>query len=50
MSHWIDATITSFRLTKVLMDGDSGLILVYEDTLDKMQIEKARIEQSNTTF
>ena len=39
-----------FRLTKVLMDGGSGLNLIYEDTLHKMEIDKSRIEQSSTTF
>ena len=32
-----------FWLTKVLMDGGSGLNLIYEDTLNKMQMD---IEQS----
>ena len=32
------------------MDGSSGLNLIYEDTLNKMQIDRSRIEQSNTTF
>ena len=40
----------SFRLTKVLMDGGSGLNLIYEDTLHKMEIDRSRIEQSSTTF
>ena len=40
----------SFWLTKVIMDGGSGLNLIYEDMLDKMQMDKSRIEQSNTTF
>ena len=39
-----------FRLTKVLMDGDSGLNLIYQETLNKMEIDKSRIEQSSTTF
>ena len=39
-----------FRLTKDLMDGGSGLNLIYEDTLQKMEIDKSRIKQSNTTF
>ena len=39
-----------FRLTKVLMDGGSGLNLIYEDTLIKMEIDRGRIEQSSTTF
>ena len=32
------------------MDGDSGLNLIYEDTLHKMEIDRSRIMQSNTTF
>ena len=39
-----------FRLTKVLMDGGSGLNLIYEDTLHKMEIDRSRIEKSSTTF
>ena len=39
-----------FRLTKVLMDGGSGLNLLYEETLNKMEIDKSRIEKSSTTF
>jgi len=32
------------------MDGVSGFNLIYEDTLDKMHIDRACIEQSSTTF
>ena len=32
------------------MDGGSGLNLIYETTLNKMEIDKGRIEQSGTTF
>ena len=42
--------IDGFWLTKVLMDGGSGLNLIYEETLSKMEIDKSRIEQSDTTF
>ena len=42
--------VDGFRLTKVLMDGGSGLNLIYEETLRKMEIDKSRIEQSSTTF
>ena len=42
--------VDGFRLTKVLMDGGSGLNLIYEETLSKMAIDKSSIEQSNTTF
>src|SRR5215216_4872281 len=46
----LNPIVDGFRLTKVLMDGGSGLNLIYEDTLDKMQVDRTRIEQSNTTF
>ena len=36
--------VGGFRLTKVLMDGGSGLNLIYEDTLSKMEIDSSRIE------
>ena len=42
--------VDGFWLTKVLMDGGSGLNLIYEETLNKMEIDKSRIEQSGTTF
>ena len=42
--------IDGFQLTKVLMDGGSGLNLIYEETLNKMEIDKSRIEQSSMTF
>ena len=42
--------VDGFRLTKVLMDGGSGLNLIYEETLIKMEIDRSRIEQSSTTF
>ena len=36
--------VDGFRLTKVLMDSESGLNLIYEETLNKMEIDKSRIE------
>ena len=42
--------VDDFRLTKVLMDGGSGLNLIYEETHQKMDIYWSRIERSNTTF
>ena len=42
--------VDGFRLTKVLMDGGSGLNLIYEETLQKMDIDWSRIERSSTTF
>lgn len=46
----LSSIMDGFRLTKVLMDGCSGLNLIYEDTLSKMEIDRSRIEQSSTTF
>src|SRR5215216_2447882 len=46
----LNPIVDGFRLTKVLMDGGSGLNLIYEDTLQKMQMDKSRIEQSGATF
>ena len=46
----LNPIVDDFRLTKVLMDGGSGLNLIYEDTLNKMQVDRTRIEQSSTTF
>ena len=31
--------VDDFRLTKVLMDGGSGLNVIYEETLQKMEID-----------
>ena len=36
--------VDGFRLTKVLMDGGSGLNLIYEEKLNKMEIGWNRIE------
>ena len=46
----LNPIVDGFRLTKVLMDGGRTLNLIYEDTLEKIHINIARIEQSNTTF
>ena len=46
----LNPIVDGFRLTKVLMDGGRGLNLIYEDTLNKMEIYRSRIEQSSTTF
>ena len=42
--------VDGFRLTKVLMDGGSGLNLIYEETLRKMEIDWSLIERSSVTF
>ena len=39
----IDPIIGTKRLTKVLMDGGSGLNIMYAEMLDAMGIDQARI-------
>ena len=46
----LDPIIDEYRLTRVLMDGGSGLNLIYEGTVRRMGIDPSRISQSNTTF
>ena len=46
----LDPIIDGYHLTHVLMDGGSGLNLIYEDTVRRMGIDPSRIKQSNTTF
>ena len=46
----LDPIIDGYRLTRVLMDDDSSLNLIYEDTVRRMRINPSRISQSNTTF
>ena len=46
----LDPIIDGYHLTQVLMDGDSGLNLIYQDTVRKMGIDPTRISHSNTTF
>ena len=46
----LSLVVDGFWLTKVLMDGGSGLNLIYEETLNKMEVDKSRLEQSSMTF
>ena len=39
----VDPIIGTKRLTKVLMDGGSGLNIMYAETLDAMGIDRSRI-------
>ena len=38
------------RLTKVLMDGGSGLNIMYAETLNAMGIDRARIRLTRAPF
>ena len=46
----LDPIINGYHLTRVLMDGGSGLNLIYQDTVRKMGIDPTKISHNNTTF
>ena len=46
----VDHIVGNKRLTKVLMDGGSGLNILYTDTLDAMGIERSRLQPSRAPF
>ena len=46
----LDPIIDGFHLTRVLMDGDNNLNLLYQDTIRKMGIDPSRIKPTKTTF
>ena len=46
----LDPIINGYHLTRVLMDGGSGLNLIYQDTIRKMGIDPTKISHGNTTF
>ena len=46
----VDPIISTKRLTKVLMDGGSGLNIMYVETLDAMGIDRARIRPTRAPF
>ena len=46
----LDPIINGYHFTRVLMDGGSGLNLIYLNTIRKMGIDPTKISHSNTTF
>ena len=46
----VDPIIDTKRLTKVLMDGGSGLNIMYIEMLDAMGIDRARIRPTRAPF
>ena len=46
----LDPIISGLHFTNVLMDGGSGLNLLYQDTIRNMGIDPTKIRHSNTTF
>ena len=46
----VDPVVEGTRLTKVLMDGGSGLHILYAETLKGMGIQMSRLSTSNMSF
>jgi hypothetical protein len=46
----VDPVVSTKRLTKVLMDGGSGLNIMYVETLDAMRIPRSRLRPSGAPF
>ena len=46
----VDPIIGTKWLSKVLMDGDSGLNIMYAETLDAMGISRSRIRPTRAPF
>ena len=46
----VDPIIGPKRLTKVLMDGGSGLNIMYAKTLDEMGIDQTRLRSTRAPF
>ena len=46
----VDPIVGSKRLTKVLMDGGSGLNILYADTFNAMGIDRASLRPSGAPF
>ena len=46
----VDPTVGTKRLTKVLMDGGSGLNIMYIETLDAMGIDQVHIRPTRAPF
>ena len=46
----VDPIVGTKWLTKILMDGGSGLNIMYAKTLDKMGIDRTRVRPTRTPF
>ena len=46
----VDPVVEGTRLTKVLMDGGSGLNILYAETLKGMGIPMSKLSESNMSF
>ena len=46
----VDPVVEGTRLSKVLMDGGSGLNILYAETLKGMSIPMSKLSESNMSF
>ena len=46
----VDLIVGTKRLTKILMDGGSGLNIIYAETLDEMGIDRTRVRPTRARF
>ena len=46
----VDPIVSTKRLTKVLIDGGSGLNIMYVESLDAMGIDRSRIRPTGAHF
>jgi len=48
--HVVDPIIINTKISKVLMDGDNSLNIIYLETLDLLGIERAQLQPSAGSF
>ena len=46
----VDPVVKGTRLTKILMDGGSGMNILYAETLKGMSIPMSRLSESTMSF
>ena len=46
----VDLIVSPKRLTKVLMDGGSGLNIMYAKTLDEMGVDRMNLRPTRASF
>jgi hypothetical protein len=46
----VTAIIENTRVTKILMDGDSGINILYKDAFDKLNMDIRKLHASQSPF
>jgi hypothetical protein len=46
----VTAIIENTRVTKILMDGDSGINILYKDAFDKLNVDIRKLHASQSPF